>query len=1120
VKVEQIDKEHRPDLFYLEDPLNEGVFDQVFLEETVSNGKGIKRRAKASSTNTPVDQMANAYIQTITGKDYFFVDLFYDGQKVATYGIQPQYWMIDHWEIQEVTGEIVIDNVDGKMTCSGVQGGFSWDVEINFGESTKWSWNITAPGFTVRLAWIIEFTALGQQMLADGDLQFGYDDFTGNVSDDEGVSTRTIIFEPDGIDATSGWVVDPYLSVTEEATYFLITGDGYKLQLANNARGNLRDIAGTEIYGIYQRWLSGGSTYSLNENSACTIELLEDTPTRVLIRQVGNFYETTPTVLSNSSQVRYYWYIYPDRIAVRFEMDTSGSVTCDNIGSTVIGIRCFLGIYDSNATNQNSYTCDGNSETDEDAWAAASNYQYVLTTSDEINVQAILVDNDIGTATATLNSGSYDGDIAYGFNNGGLGAASETQAITIILIVDSVERAATSKIYDSTDRLAMGVQYTSGTDATINTGTAVTDMVIPDQFEEYIGLSTQDNQYSENTGSINGMRFLCGQGGSLAKIEIYFQEASPSGNARLGVYSDNAGVPNTLLLDAGEVAIANGWVEIDGLELEVENGTYYWLAFTLSAQNFVYYLSGQPSNSHAYGAHTYGALPSTFPSPNYNTNQFTMRATIVSHIASDGARYVESDSNDAGKITFNQAEKKPALVIPNWTLKSGSGLTEHLSNYFKMDDSAASTALTDETGNSSCVTVGDNTADMKPGDSVRGTAIATNGSDNYINLSDAIADIDTDLFTVSFKFKPNFTYNSADIYGLFTIGTAWNNKIEIYYNNTHLFTIFPRVNGSTDPGPAISQLFTSENDFQQYHQVHLAVDVANARAYCTFDTQQTTITLDSSAWASTPTAMYLGATFGLSYSAYSYDEVKLYNACILPFGAYHIGNGQGLLADISDPHSDLTFFWDCQASGAGAAKGTTGLDTSYTVTLNTATLEATTPIVGTNVLDTGGGNSNRMASVTWTSNDIINLEEGSFGMWINPQEDAGHYFFGFGGADDRIEILISSTQIIMYYYVNTVGGSNTFNTTITSGVWHWVTAHWKNGYGFWTTIDGVSDNVVSHAGDTPQVSSGTIYIGARRTGWENKDCLIGNFYISNKLYTPQVWTNFGQPLWLPEMRRG
>ena len=222
-----------------EDPFEDHpVYDIGFEEDsTVSNGKGIKRRGKSKVVDgiqIPTDQVANARFETITGKDHFFIDLYYDGVLVATQELQPQYYQ-NGWKNQEIEGTVAIENEVGKMTCSSVQGGFAWDVEINFSpDNSKWSWNVTVPSILIRLAWIIEFTALGQQMLADGDLTLNISDYTGNLSDDEGVETRTILFEPDGIDASSGWVVDPYLTVDEQSTYIDVLCDGVTFRHMTN----------------------------------------------------------------------------------------------------------------------------------------------------------------------------------------------------------------------------------------------------------------------------------------------------------------------------------------------------------------------------------------------------------------------------------------------------------------------------------------------------------------------------------------------------------------------------------------------------------------------------------------------------------------------------------------------------------------------------------------------------------------------------------------------------------------------------------------------------------------------------------------------------------------------
>ena len=57
--------------------------------------------------------------------------------------------------------------------------------------------------------------------------------------------------------------------------------------------------------------------------------------------------------------------------------------------------------------------------------------------------------------------------------------------------------------------------------------------------------------------------------GNLDSIEILFADDTPEGAVRFGVYADNGGIPGNLLLDACEVAVADGLAAIDGLSLSV-----------------------------------------------------------------------------------------------------------------------------------------------------------------------------------------------------------------------------------------------------------------------------------------------------------------------------------------------------------------------------------------------------------------------------------------------------------------------------------------------------------------------------------------------------------------------
>jgi hypothetical protein len=146
------------------------------------------------------------------------------------------------------------------------------------------------------------------------------------------------------------------------------------------------------------------------------------------------------------------------------------------------------------------------------------------------------------------------------------------------------------------------------------------------------GLNNGNGTSNQNGNVLNAMRFQNNAGtGTLTKLEVLFNDTTPAGRVRMGVFSDNNRRPGSLLLDAGEVNVANGWVSISGLNLPVTQNTYYWLAYVLTAQNGVRYQSGQSAGSHYWVGYRYGALPkqfSLFPAA-YNGSPYVMRATVT-----------------------------------------------------------------------------------------------------------------------------------------------------------------------------------------------------------------------------------------------------------------------------------------------------------------------------------------------------------------------------------------------------------------------------------------------------------------------------------------------------------
>jgi len=144
------------------------------------------------------------------------------------------------------------------------------------------------------------------------------------------------------------------------------------------------------------------------------------------------------------------------------------------------------------------------------------------------------------------------------------------------------------------------------------------------------GLNSGGSAWQDGAGYIEAMRFQCPGNGMLTRLEILFDDTTPNGSVRLGVYVDSSGTPGALLLDAGSVTVANGWVGISGLSLHVSANTYYWLAFDLSAQNGVRDQTGGPTGSHMWRVYSYGPLPNPFGTvQGTNSNQYVIRATYM-----------------------------------------------------------------------------------------------------------------------------------------------------------------------------------------------------------------------------------------------------------------------------------------------------------------------------------------------------------------------------------------------------------------------------------------------------------------------------------------------------------
>ena len=183
------------------------------------------------------------------------------------------------------------------------------------------------------------------------------------------------------------------------------------------------------------------------------------------------------------------------------------------------------------------------------------------------------------------------------------------------------------------------------------------------------GLNSGNNTWNVSPDYVNGMRFQNTAGdGTLTGLEILFDDATPNGNVRLGVYEDSSGSPGGLLLDAGAVAVADGWVSISGLNLSVTLDTYYWLAYNVDSDNGIRYQSGQPASSHHWRVYTYGTLPDPFGTGSSNNNQLVMRATVdtggvTPQTSADSGAGVDAKSADNPQVAASAAESGSGVEV-------------------------------------------------------------------------------------------------------------------------------------------------------------------------------------------------------------------------------------------------------------------------------------------------------------------------------------------------------------------------------------------------------------------------------------------------------------------------
>jgi len=889
---------------------------------------------------------------------------------------------------------------------------FGMDVHWAF-KNTKLSFYLDTPGFNARIRWQCRVKDSALRWVDESDplfpvvhkgLWFSVSDYEGNVNHgsqgdpEPGWTQHWWTFEPDGkqIDVADartpleryeqgvGLVVDPYLSIEESGSTVTVYCDGFSILFDPTETGGLNcdnNSATTWNYYYPAQVVVSSGVYNLGYDPNSIIEIIESNANRVVLRFRGNFYNSTPTVLTNSDSIEIYLYIYSDRIVQHSKWITSGgNISIDSNGQNGFPMN-YIG--SGVLTNDTAIYENGGSEST--GTGEHGSADYVGIDADELDHILInLSESSTGGSLSQYHSSTRQYRI--GWDNCTIEPG--THEIVNVWIFDTEDREGSTKIYDSTDRLAMGDQYKDAIlDQSPSKGDDVTDMILP---------------------------------------------------------------------------------------ARISSGTLH----------------------------------------------------------SDGAHHYEVDTNDAVKLTLDTTRIRPAFAIHDWPFQYGTvaSPTDILLCHLKCDENAASPTLTDQTANNadgtwSNISDGSDRNTNTSGDSVqvfgRGRNLDTQDGAGHIEMTFGSGTVHDNAFfcrgSLMIKLLPQFDYDTVDGQGLFELYISSDDYFTCIYNPTpDNWNTGGSVGGSAIWQGSAPQTYDNYS-LKRCHVILFSWDLLRHEWFIFYDGVCAASKINTgTAGSGDPVNFEIGSRINRTYPAdIIIDDVKTFSECLLPFGAYFIGNGEGLLADINNPHADLTFFWDCQASGAGAAKGGANLGTNYTVTLNgSGVLTTADKIIGTKSFDTTAEGSHS-ASFSIDANNFDG-SYGRIGMWVNFQTvTASKYFLGFGDATDYIDLYISASS---YFYAiwQSDGVTRYLASTLTptAGVWYWVELAWDDSDYIDFYVNGI---LLDHedSGGSWSKTTGTMYLGADESGANSADCLIGAFYITKDRFTPQIWTAFGKPLHVP-----
>ncbi|MFH1661518.1 MAG: right-handed parallel beta-helix repeat-containing protein, partial [Candidatus Falkowbacteria bacterium] len=438
---------------------------------------------------------------------------------------------------------------------------------------------------------------------------------------------------------------------------------------------------------------------------------------------------------------------------------------------------------------------------------------------------------------------------------------------------------------------------------------------------------------------------------------------------------------------------------------------------------------------------------------------------------------------------------------------------DHVVAHYRLDDDAANTAVRDYFNNTNIndgVSSG-NTSALTSVISNRGSAFLLDDNGDQFHASSTMLS-DWSQGTIEFWYRPNYAFAAAQpamkfLFGTVATGTA-NNIYAFVYDDGSTATLEFGLHGATN----ISTTTITETDDALWPAngwTHLKfiwdeTSTSTTAVYVNGEKPTQTTTNNSPNLTTVGENIVFGDyQIGGSYSAEGiYDEVKIYNDAMLPYGAYHTD----FVNNYSKPHPDVIFYdgLDSTSDDADYSAGSATRTESGT--------SATTTNVYENAMEFNA--SGDYQSFATTSN--ISNSKGSIGMWVKSTDatnpGSNQYLFF---ADANFNIFYDAFGQINFQYDSSA--TSTDETDTYDNAWHWVRATWdydNDNYAIY--VDGARQD-----SDTTSLSAPTLdsdfYVGNNSTPNSNFNGSIDEIFITSSNMTPQISTAFGKPIRQPQL---